>query len=860
MSDYSIYPKAIDGFAQIPLAVDRQSPVNAEGVNRLRSGIINIENTLGVAPHISGRFGDFDNVGDRISNLEGEHTDLADIVADLVDPTLDMVYHFGQSILMDNGPIDLTGNDYFAFNDEFGVPIGSIDAGSSLRVLSSGTDLVLNAGGESNDVILRPGTLGLDEDFGVSVPGTIRVESSEAFTLGGPNPLRGYMAFGGGLLDSRAVIVDDTGEENFVLAVGLGAMADPTVAPYGLELTVLGHSAPNTPGKGISLLASPGTGLEPGGPVSIRSGEGFDGMTSSQGSFVTLEGGSKDFGGRVFFESGGIGASSAGSFAHLSGATSTEGGGAFVSAGSRNFDHGASLSLAGGGAPKGGEASLVGGSATPGSGSPAGAVHVQGGDSDANLGGDLFLIAGSGVSGGMSHIHSGNATSGSGGDMMISAGDSDSGDVGETGGSANLIGGNSNAGPGGSVNIDSGDSNGGVTGATRVATRGGPSTAGTGELIIQTGHSGIGDTGAVVVESGGTSNDASGNAGNSGDLSLRSGGTTQGNSGDIQLSTGGTQGGDAGNIDILTGSVNAPGGAGGSISLRTGQVSNGSSGVIIVESGPSSAAPSGPLNFRSGPTNAGPSGIVALESGPTTGGGDSGMAYVASGMTDHSANSGEAHLASGLCLNGGDSGHVMVKTGDSQSNSGRSGSLIVSSGGADNVTGHIIVKTGDSSSAESGNITLNTGMSPNVGGTIYLTAGDGGAAGGDVTIAPGNSLASGSAGSVNIDGKVNISSALSLPITTWTSTPAPGGNIFDVDDQHFTILVDSQVANTTVHLPDAVDNPGRVYNIKRIDNTAFTPQVVNPSGNSIDGMAAKVLSSQWDCYTFQSDGTDWYII
>jgi hypothetical protein len=71
MSDYSIYPNAIDGYAQIPLAVDKQSPVNAEGLNRLRSGIVNIENTLGVAPHVSDTYGEFDDVDDRLENLEG---------------------------------------------------------------------------------------------------------------------------------------------------------------------------------------------------------------------------------------------------------------------------------------------------------------------------------------------------------------------------------------------------------------------------------------------------------------------------------------------------------------------------------------------------------------------------------------------------------------------------------------------------------------------------------------------------------------------------------------------------------------------------------------------------------------------
>jgi len=70
MSDYSIYPKAIDGYAQIPLAVDRKSPVAAESINRPRSAIINIENTLGIAPHVSDTYGEFENVDERLENSE----------------------------------------------------------------------------------------------------------------------------------------------------------------------------------------------------------------------------------------------------------------------------------------------------------------------------------------------------------------------------------------------------------------------------------------------------------------------------------------------------------------------------------------------------------------------------------------------------------------------------------------------------------------------------------------------------------------------------------------------------------------------------------------------------------------------
>ena len=66
MSEYSIYPKAIDGYAQMPLAVDKKTPINAESVNRLRSAIVNIEKALGISPQ--GGFADIC----RIESLEGE--------------------------------------------------------------------------------------------------------------------------------------------------------------------------------------------------------------------------------------------------------------------------------------------------------------------------------------------------------------------------------------------------------------------------------------------------------------------------------------------------------------------------------------------------------------------------------------------------------------------------------------------------------------------------------------------------------------------------------------------------------------------------------------------------------------------
>lgn len=50
MSDYSVYPNTIDGYAQLPVAVDGVTEINAFSVNTLRSAIYNIEVELGVLP------------------------------------------------------------------------------------------------------------------------------------------------------------------------------------------------------------------------------------------------------------------------------------------------------------------------------------------------------------------------------------------------------------------------------------------------------------------------------------------------------------------------------------------------------------------------------------------------------------------------------------------------------------------------------------------------------------------------------------------------------------------------------------------------------------------------------------------
>lgn len=60
----SVYPEDIDGYGQLPLVVDKVTPVKAITVNRLRDAIVNVEVELGITPS-----GDYDTVADRLDNL-----------------------------------------------------------------------------------------------------------------------------------------------------------------------------------------------------------------------------------------------------------------------------------------------------------------------------------------------------------------------------------------------------------------------------------------------------------------------------------------------------------------------------------------------------------------------------------------------------------------------------------------------------------------------------------------------------------------------------------------------------------------------------------------------------------------------
>jgi hypothetical protein len=61
----SIYPNAIDGFEQLPVAIDGITKINAYSVNNLREAILNIERELGIRPSSY-----YSSVRERLDALE----------------------------------------------------------------------------------------------------------------------------------------------------------------------------------------------------------------------------------------------------------------------------------------------------------------------------------------------------------------------------------------------------------------------------------------------------------------------------------------------------------------------------------------------------------------------------------------------------------------------------------------------------------------------------------------------------------------------------------------------------------------------------------------------------------------------
>ncbi len=93
--------------------------------------------------------------------------------------------------------------------------------------------------------------------------------------------------------------------------------------------------------------------------------------------------------------------------------------------------------------------------------------------------------------------------------------------------------------------------------------------------------------------------------------------------------------------------------------------------------------------------------------------------------------------------------------------------------------------------------------------------------------------------------------SLVLPLVTKTSA-------YPLTAADYMCLADATSAAVTITLPDATTCSGRVYKIKRI-NVPGNNVTVASAGGTIDGATTAVLSAQWQCLSFQSDGTNWFV-
>ena len=72
------------------------------------------------------------------------------------------------------------------------------------------------------------------------------------------------------------------------------------------------------------------------------------------------------------------------------------------------------------------------------------------------------------------------------------------------------------------------------------------------------------------------------------------------------------------------------------------------------------------------------------------------------------------------------------------------------------------------------------------------------------------------------------------------------------------VLADASSEAITITLPSPSNNA--IVNVKKIDSSANVVTVEPNGSETIDGSSSKTIDTQYESYTFISDGTNWYII
>jgi hypothetical protein len=74
------------------------------------------------------------------------------------------------------------------------------------------------------------------------------------------------------------------------------------------------------------------------------------------------------------------------------------------------------------------------------------------------------------------------------------------------------------------------------------------------------------------------------------------------------------------------------------------------------------------------------------------------------------------------------------------------------------------------------------------------------------------------------------------------------------------ILVDASSRNVTISVPSAVSNPGKEFDIKKIDSTRNEVIVDAYNLETIDGELTQIIDYQYDCMDIVSTSLNWVIV
>ncbi len=80
------------------------------------------------------------------------------------------------------------------------------------------------------------------------------------------------------------------------------------------------------------------------------------------------------------------------------------------------------------------------------------------------------------------------------------------------------------------------------------------------------------------------------------------------------------------------------------------------------------------------------------------------------------------------------------------------------------------------------------------------------------------------------------------------------------NNQILTILANATSGAFTVTLPSAEKATGKIITVKKIDVSANVVTIDGDASETIDGATTKSLSTQYDIFMMQSDGSNWHIL